>query len=238
MSRIASFMLWVTIMVIRLFSLMIWSERVSTFSAVLGSRAAVCSSSIRSLGLFRVAMRRVRACLWPPDRSPTFSVILFSSPSPSVARRSLYSSFSAFVTPGFRPRFWPLRLASARFSMICIVAAVPIIGSWKTRPSHGARLCSLRPEMSVPSMTIFPSSTCQTPAIALSRVDFPAPFPPIIVTKSPSSRWRDTPFRATFSLMVFGLNVFLRLIRSSILGSFHQFPFPVGYGKEDCHDQS
>ena len=57
----ASFMLWVIIMVVRWFSSTILAERVSTFRAVLGSRAAVCSSSSRSLGLFIVAIRRVSA---------------------------------------------------------------------------------------------------------------------------------------------------------------------------------
>ena len=35
-----------------------------------------------------------------------------------------------------------------------------------------------------------------------NAVDFPAPFPPMIVTKSPSFRFKSRPFRATFSLMV------------------------------------
>ena len=57
----ASFILWVIIMVVRWFSSTILAERVSTLSAVLGSNAAVCSSSSRSLGLFMVAIRRVSA---------------------------------------------------------------------------------------------------------------------------------------------------------------------------------
>ena len=48
-----------------------------TFLAVCGSRAAVCSSSRRSLGFCSVAMRRVRACLWPPESSPTLLLMRF-----------------------------------------------------------------------------------------------------------------------------------------------------------------
>ena len=61
--------------------------------------------------------------------------------------------------------------------------------------------------MSVPSMMIFPLSIPHTPAIAFSVVDFPAPFPPIIVTKSPGFKLRLTPLRARFSLIVPALNV-------------------------------
>ena len=57
----ASFMLWVTIMVIRWFSSTICRESWSTFEAVRGSSAAVCSSSNSSLGFFSVAISRVNA---------------------------------------------------------------------------------------------------------------------------------------------------------------------------------
>ena len=40
-----------------------------------------------------------------------------------------------------------------------------------------------------------------------SAVDFPAPFPPMIVTKSPGFKLRLTPLRARFSLIVPALNV-------------------------------
>ena len=57
----ASFMLWVTIMVVSSFSATIRSESSSTLAAVLGSRAAVCSSSSSSLGRFREAISSVSA---------------------------------------------------------------------------------------------------------------------------------------------------------------------------------
>ena len=53
----------------------------------------------------------------------------------------------------------------------------------------GDRFTCLAESYSIcPSRTICPSSTGQTPAMALSMVDLPAPLPPMIVTKSPSFR--------------------------------------------------
>mgnify|MGYP000658306984 CR=1 FL=1 len=60
---------------------------------------------------------------------------------------------------------------------------------------------------SLPSIMIFPSSTGHTPAIAFRVVDFPAPFPPMIVTKSPSFKVRFKSFKACFSFTVPLLNV-------------------------------
>ena len=118
--------------------------------------------------------------------------------------------------PQPRPRRFPRRAASARFSSICMVAVVPVIGSWNTRPRNDARLNSGSPVTSTPSMRIEPSSTGHVPATALSMVDFPAPFPPITVTKSPSSSFRFTPLRACFSLIVPGLKVLCTFLISSI----------------------
>ena len=110
--------------------------------------------------------------------------------------------------PQRRPRRCPRRLARARFSSICMSAAVPRMGSWNTRPRYLARLGSDRREMSSPSNSIVPESSGYTPAIILSRVDLPAPLPPMTVTKSPSARVRSTPVRARFSVTVPRLNVF------------------------------
>src|SRR5699024_7489735 len=79
-----------------------------------------------------------------------------------------------------------------------------------------ARWCSLRRVTSAPSIMILPSSTGQTPATAFSMVDLPAPLPPMTVTKSPSFRWRDRPFRAVFSLTVPGLKVLYMFWMSSM----------------------
>ena len=53
-----------------------------------------------------------------------------------------YATEIAAVMLQRRVRILPLRAAIARFSSICIFAAVPVMGSWKTRPIYFALLCS------------------------------------------------------------------------------------------------
>ena len=77
-----------------------------------------------------------------PERSPTLEVSRSSRPRPRIFRSSWYSSRSWRVMPGRRRRDFPRRLARARFSSIPIVAAVPVIGSWNTRPRYAALLYS------------------------------------------------------------------------------------------------
>ena len=95
----------------------------------------------------------------------------------------------------------------ARFSSIIMPAAVPIMGSWKTRPMYLARLCSGHFVMSVPAMTMLPASTRKVPAMEFISVDLPAPLPPMTVTKSPGERCSVTPRSAYFSVIVPGLKV-------------------------------
>ena len=57
----ASFMLCVIISVVSRFSCTIWSESASTLAAVLGSSAAVCSSSSSSFGCLSEAISSVSA---------------------------------------------------------------------------------------------------------------------------------------------------------------------------------
>ena len=125
----ASRMLWVTIMVVRLPSLMIRSLRSSTFLAVLGSSAAVCSSSSKSFGWRRVAISRVSACRCPPESRPTLADSLSSRPRSNMSSALRYSSRSLRVTPQESPRGLPRRLARARFSSMFISAQVPRMGS-------------------------------------------------------------------------------------------------------------
>src|SRR5699024_1063913 len=75
--------------------------------------------------------------------------------------------------------------------------------------------------MSLPSRTIRPESGTNPPAMAVNSVDFPAPFDPISVTKSPRSRCSDTSSSAFFSLTVPGLNV---LETCSMLSIFLRLP--------------
>ena len=125
----ASFMLCVIISVVRRFSCTSWAESASTLAAVFGSSAAVCSSNKSSFGFCSVAIKSVSAWRWPPLSRPTLAVRRSSSPRPSGFKSCLYSSRSSRVMPVRRVRGWPRRLARARFSSICMVAAVPVIGS-------------------------------------------------------------------------------------------------------------
>ncbi len=93
------------------------------------------------------------------------------------------------------------------FSSICMSPAVPVIGSWNTRPRYFARLCSGSVVTSMPSILMEPVSTGHTPETAFMIVDFPAPLPPITVQKSPSLSVNETSISAFFSLIVPGLNV-------------------------------
>ena len=130
----ASFILWVIMIVVRLSFDTMRSVASSTFAAVLGSSAAVCSSNKRTFGFFSVAISSVSACLCPPESRPTLEVSRSSSPKSRIFSRSLYSSRSLFVIPCLRPLRAPLLAASARFSSIIMLAAVPVMGSWNTRP--------------------------------------------------------------------------------------------------------
>ena len=52
--------------------------------------------------------------------------------------------------------------------------------------------------------------------MAFIVVDFPAPLPPMTVTKSPASKESDSPFRAGFSLIVPRLNTLMSYFNSNI----------------------
>ena len=83
-------------------------------------------------------------------------------------------------------------------------AAVPAIGSWKTRATYRATLWSGRRSTRRPSIFTVPPSGRYRPETTFSRVDLLAPFEPMTVQKSPAARCRVTPDRATFSLTVPG----------------------------------
>src|SRR5208282_2298800 len=66
-------------------------------------------------------------------------------------------------------------------------------GSWKSRPTF--RRWGGTPSRSRPSRLIDPAVGRSNPAIARSRVDFPAPFGPRSASNSPSPTVRSTPER-------------------------------------------
>ena len=94
----AFFMLWVIIRQVMPAPSTISRVSWSTFSAVPGSRAAVCSSKSSSLGGTMVAISRVRAWRCPPERSPTGWRIRSSRPMSSLASWSRKKSLSFFPT--------------------------------------------------------------------------------------------------------------------------------------------
>src|SRR5262249_49921680 len=71
--------------------------------------------------------------------------------------------------------------------------------------------------MFLPERVSVPVSAKKVPATALSRVDFPEPFVPIMRRKEPGSRRSETPRSARTSFGVPGLNVLVRLAISSML---------------------
>ena len=129
-SSSAERMLWVIIMHVMLFSATMLLVSSSTFSAVEGSSAAVCSSSKSSLGVTRVAISSVSAWRCPPESKPTGLFSRSSRPRPRAARRSRKYSLSFFdtVPKGERVRT-ERRYASARFSSMVMWGAVPLSGS-------------------------------------------------------------------------------------------------------------
>ena len=90
--------LWVTIRQVIFRSDTMLRVSSSTFSAVPGSSAAVCSSNSSSLGVTIVAMSKVSAWRWPPESSPTGWRIRFSKSMPSRDRCSRNSSLSFLFT--------------------------------------------------------------------------------------------------------------------------------------------
>ena len=174
----------------------------SRFKLVCGSSAAVCSSSNRMSGRFRVAMRKLSACRCPPDRAPVAVVIRFSRPLFIVAASSVKRARLAFNWRWTRCRRSPRLVARSIFSATVIRGAVPSLGSWNTRARKAVRCSSELLVISTPLWRIWPASTPRLPPITLNRVDFPAPFVPTIVMKLPSLIVRLIPLRIVVSLAV------------------------------------
>ena len=167
----------------------------------------MCSSRSKSLGVVIVAIKSAIAWRCPPDNNPISLSNLSSSPKSKVASNSLKSFLSSLVVPGLKPLTLPRRSAKDIFCATVIRGAVPSSGFWKTLLINPALLCSTILLTSFPSIKISPPSSENEPAKALRKVDFPAPFPPRIVIKSPSFISRLTFFKACCSLIVPGKNV-------------------------------
>ena len=92
----------------------------------------------------------------------------------------------------------------ARFSSIVMSGAVPARGSWNTRPMERLRTYSRCLVTSRSPSVILPSVSANVPATALSSVDLPEPFEPMMLTNWPAGTSRSTPASATTSLAVPG----------------------------------
>src|ERR1035438_934723 len=101
---------------------------------------------------------------------------------------------------------------------------VPLNGFWNTRPISVARACSGHRVTSRPASRMFPSSTGKVPATAFSRVDFPEPLVPMMITQEPSASSRFTPRKERTSFGVPGLNVFETPRTSSMRAPQALFP--------------
>ena len=97
-----------------------------------------------------------------------------------------------------------------------MLGAVPLNGFWNTRPMSFARRCSGQRVMFWPASMSLPASAMNVPATALSRVDLPEPFVPMMRRNEPRSSRSETSRNARTSLGVPGLNVLVMLVISSI----------------------
>src|SRR6266852_5892496 len=107
-----------------------------------------------------------------------------------------------------------------------------------------ARRCSGHLAMSAPPSKIAPESTQNDPATALSKVDFPEPFVPMMTTNAPSFTVRLIACSACSSLGVPGLNVLLTERISSTgrsqLEQVKPFQEPGSYKRQEdehCSDE-
>ena len=120
---------------------------------------------------------------------PCVEPLFEAKPDRGEARRGI-PPVRAAVTARRRPRACPRRAAIARFSAIDIEAQVLSSGSCAMRPISAARRCT-GAARDVLAVQLDPAGIRHTsPAIALSRVDLPAPFDPMTVTKSPAASVR------------------------------------------------
>ena len=211
-------MLWVTIIAVSWLPSTMRAVSCSTKAAVLGSSAAVCSSSSRMREGCRLAISRLTAWRWPPESRPMRSARRFSSPSCSMLSLSRNSSRSGRFNAMPKPRWAPRRQARAMFSSMVRASQVPAIGSWKTRATRSERCQAERRVTSAASMWIVPRSTIRSPLTAFRKVDLPAPLEPMTVTNWPVGMVRSSPRSTRFSIGVPGLKVSSRPWARNITG--------------------
>ena len=125
------------------------------------------------------------ACLCPPDNTPISVFSFCSKPKLRFFNKFSNKAILSLFLLNFNVLLSPRLRANAIFSATVIRGAVLSKGFWKTRLIYLALSNSFVDEISISLIDILPLSKGKTPDIALNNVDFPAPFPPIIVIKSP-----------------------------------------------------
>src|SRR5262245_5683614 len=170
----------------RLFSLKRMS-RISSTSEL--DSPAIASSEISSRGL--AASARASSSL---RRSTWVSRPELALARPRKPTRSRMSRAAASGSPP--PRAAAYSMGIIRFCRIVMVRNGRGIWKLRTMPSR-VRLCAGSLVMFEPLNAIVPWSQMSAPEMQLIMVVLPDPFGPIRPRRSPSPRWRSTPFSAT-----------------------------------------
>lgn len=122
---------------------------------------------------------------WPPDNSSAACVQPVLQPEAEGRKTVPVTGEPLGIEAAAKTQFLPRSSASSMFSATVIEAAVPFIGSWKTRATRLARLCTGKAVTSSPLMRIFPESSISAPEMAFSMLLLPAPFEPMTMAKLP-----------------------------------------------------
>ena len=156
---------WVTIIVVRESLRMMRSVNAMTKAAVLGSSAAVCSSSSRIF--HRIDGRHDQTDRLPLSAGEQSHPVIQPLVEPQSELRNpppelllpLPVDRLAQAAP------LPLELANARFSCSVRFSQLPAIGSWKTRATSAERRAVDQPVTSLSSISTRPESLRVSPAI-------------------------------------------------------------------------
>ena len=147
------------------------------------------SSASSTAGLFISALAMATLCCSPPLNWPGLCCSLSPTPKSSSNKRALASTSRL---PHFAP---PISAGIITFSRA--VNSGSRWWNWNTNPisrlRKAARDLSGREKISVPAIITFPPDGSIRDPIMFSKVLFPAPLAPTMLTTSPLATERDTP---------------------------------------------
>ena len=173
------------------------SGRPSQTSSVNSMRSHTClrdprlwcvRSKSKSSGTFKCRHQRLSARRWTPEEETRWCIQVFSKPLLMMFNQTLKLRVEMNLCD-LRPRFSPRYLAIKRFSANCHMRSCLILGSWKTRERYLARFSAAgRAATSSPMIKNMTTVNMRVPCNDIEEgLDFPAPFPPRMVIKSPFS---------------------------------------------------